>query len=61
MFNKFGKNSAALRRLFVFIAEARYRIVEAHTVLQVREARCCMVEDRFRIQEAHGVLAFLPS
>ena len=33
---------------------------EARTVLQVREARCCTVEDRFRIVEAHGVLAFLP-
>ena len=36
-------------------------MVEARTVLQVREARCCMVENRFRIAEAHGVMAFLPS
>ena len=35
--------------------------MEARAVLQVREARCCKVEDRFRIVEAHAVLVFLPS
>ena len=43
------------------LVEAQCRIVEARTVLQVREAGCCKVEDRVRIVEAHGVLAFLPS
>ena len=39
---------------FSCLVEARCRMEEARTVLQVSEARCCIVE-------AHGVLAFLPS
>ena len=46
---------------FNCLVEGRRHMGEARTVLQVREARFCMVEDRFRIVEAHGVLTFLPS